>query len=55
MAYAYNPIYSAGRDQQDCGWKPVWVNSLGDPFSKKTLHKNMAGRVAEGEGLEFKL
>jgi hypothetical protein len=24
------------------------------PYHKKTLHKNRAGRVAEGEGLEFK-
>jgi hypothetical protein len=26
---------------------------LGDPILKKTLHKNKAGGVAQGEGPEF--
>jgi hypothetical protein len=54
VAHAYNPSYSGGRDQEDHGSKPAWANSSHDPISKKTLHKNRAGRVAQGEGPEFK-
>jgi hypothetical protein len=49
-----NPSYSAGRDQD--GSKPARANSLNslqNPISK-TLHKNRSGRVAQGEGPEFK-
>jgi hypothetical protein len=28
VAHAYNPSYLGGRDQEDCGLKPVWANSL---------------------------
>jgi hypothetical protein len=45
VAHTYNPRYSGSRDQ---------ANSLKDTISKKTHHKNRAGGVAQGEGLEFK-
>jgi hypothetical protein len=53
VAHACNPSYSVGRDQQDCGLKPAWANSLRDPISKKPNTKR-AGGVAQGEGPEFK-
>jgi hypothetical protein len=30
VAYAYNPSYSGGRDQEDHGSKPAWRYSLQD-------------------------
>jgi hypothetical protein len=39
VAYAYNPSYSGGRDQEDCSSKPAQVNSSQDPISKKTITK----------------
>jgi hypothetical protein len=39
VAHAYNPSYSGGRDQEDCGLKPAWANSLQDLILKKTDHK----------------
>jgi hypothetical protein len=36
---AYNPSYTGGRDQEDCGLKPAWANSSQDPNSKKILTK----------------
>jgi hypothetical protein len=39
VAQACKPSYSGGRDQEDCGSKPYWANSLQDPISKKLLHK----------------
>jgi hypothetical protein len=33
--------------------KPAWANTL-RPYLKKTLHKNRAGGVAEGEGPTIK-
>jgi hypothetical protein len=53
MAYACNPSYSGGRDQEDLGSKPAWAKSSQDPISKKNHHKK-AGRMAQGVGLEFK-
>jgi hypothetical protein len=53
-AHACNPSYSGGRDQEDRGSKPAWLNSSKEPISK-TLQKNWAGEVAQGEGPEFKL
>jgi hypothetical protein len=38
-ADACHPSYLGGRDQEDCGSKPAWANSLRDPFSNKTHHK----------------
>jgi hypothetical protein len=54
MAHTCNPSYSGGRDQEDCGLKAVWANSLQDPISKKNPSQERAGGVAEGEGPEFK-
>jgi hypothetical protein len=33
------PVYSGGRDQEDCGSKPAWANSLQDPMPKKPITK----------------
>jgi hypothetical protein len=32
VAHTCNPSYSGGRDQEDCGSKPAWANSLRDPI-----------------------
>jgi hypothetical protein len=53
VAHAYNPRYSGGRDQEDRGLKPAWANSLQAPILKIPIMKR-AGRVAQGEGLEFR-
>jgi hypothetical protein len=37
VAHACNPSNSGGRDQEDHGFKPTWVNSSGDPIEKKTI------------------
>jgi hypothetical protein len=34
VAHACNPIYSGGRDREDCGSKPSPANSLRDPISR---------------------
>jgi hypothetical protein len=39
VAYACNPSYSGGRDQEDCSLKPGWANSSRDPISKKPITK----------------
>jgi hypothetical protein len=39
VAHAYNPSYSAGRDQEDGSSKPAWANSWQDPISKKPITK----------------
>jgi hypothetical protein len=54
VAYARNPSYSQGRDQEDHGSKSAWVNHLQDPISKRIHHKNRAGGVAQGVGTDFK-
>jgi hypothetical protein len=46
------PSYSGGRDQEDCGSKPVQANSSQNPISKIPITKRV-GRVAQGEGPEF--
>jgi hypothetical protein len=38
VAYAYNPSYSGGRDQEDHSLKPAQANSS-RPYLKKPLHK----------------
>jgi hypothetical protein len=43
MAHAYNPSYSGGRDQEDHGSKPAWVNSSWNPISKKPITKKAGG------------
>jgi hypothetical protein len=54
VAHVCNPSYSGGRDQEDRSSKPAWANRSSRPYLEKTLHKNKAGRVAQGEGPEFK-
>jgi hypothetical protein len=39
VAHTCVPNYSGGRNQEDRTLKPVWPNNLGDPISKKILHK----------------
>jgi hypothetical protein len=39
VAHAYNPSYSGGRGQEDCGSKPAWANSSRDPILKKPFTK----------------
>jgi hypothetical protein len=39
VAHAYNPSYSGGRDQEDCGSKPSLANSSRDPTLKNTSQK----------------
>jgi hypothetical protein len=39
VVQVYNPRYSGGRDQEDCGSKPPPANSSGDPISKKLITK----------------
>jgi hypothetical protein len=39
VAYPCNPSLSGGRDQEDLGSKPAWVNSSQNTVSKTTLHK----------------
>jgi hypothetical protein len=53
VAHTCNPSYSGGRDQEDHVLKPAQANSC-KTLSWKTLHKNRAGGVTQGEGPEFK-
>jgi hypothetical protein len=53
VAHTCNPSYSGGRNQEDLGSKPGWVNNSRDPISKKPSQKRTGG-VAQGEGHEFK-
>jgi hypothetical protein len=53
LAHAYNPSYSGGRDQEDCGSKqPRQI--VCKTLSQKNSSQKRAGRVAQGEGPEFK-
>jgi hypothetical protein len=36
VAHTCNPSYSGGREQEDCGLKPAWENSLPRPYLEKT-------------------
>jgi hypothetical protein len=45
--------YSGGRDEEDRGLKPAQATSSRDSISKIPNTKR-AGRVAQGEGPEFK-
>jgi hypothetical protein len=47
VAHAYNLNYSGGRDQEDHGSKPAWVNSFTRHYLEKTLHKK--GLVSDWE------
>jgi hypothetical protein len=53
VAHTCIPSYSGGRDQKDHSSKAGQANSSGDPISRKPVKKR-AGRVAQGEGPEFK-
>jgi hypothetical protein len=37
MAHAYNPSYSGGRNQEDCGLKPARANSWWNTTLKKPI------------------
>jgi hypothetical protein len=54
VAHTYNPSYSGGRDQEDCGLKPAG-QIVHETLFKKTHHKHRTGGVVQGEGPEFKL
>jgi hypothetical protein len=53
VGHTYNPSYSGGRNQEDCGLKTAWVNSSQDPILKEPITKK-AGGVAQSVGSEFK-
>jgi hypothetical protein len=53
VAHSYNPSYSGGRDQEDCGLKLAQANSLRDPISKIPNTKRDAG-LGQDVGPEFK-
>jgi hypothetical protein len=46
VAHTCNPIYSGGRDQEDCGLKAALANSSQDSISKN-LSQKRAGGVAQ--------
>jgi hypothetical protein len=53
VAHTYNLSYSGGRDQEDVvRSQPRQI--VRETLSRKTLHKNRAGGVAQGECPEFK-
>jgi hypothetical protein len=52
VAHAYNPSYSGGRDQKDCGSKQSQANSLQYLSEENPSHKR-AGRVVQGVGPEI--
>jgi hypothetical protein len=39
VAHACNSSYSGGWDQEDCGSKTAWKNSLPEPISKILIMK----------------
>jgi hypothetical protein len=53
MAYACNPSYSGGSDQEDHSLKPAQANGLWDSIAKIPITKG-AGGVAEDVEPEFK-
>jgi hypothetical protein len=55
VAHIYNPSYSRGRNQEDCGSKPAQVNSWRETHLKKKPITKRANGVAQGEVPEFKL
>jgi hypothetical protein len=40
VAHAYNPSYSRGREQEDCGLKLAWAKQLVKAHLEKTQQKN---------------
>jgi hypothetical protein len=53
VVHACNPSYLGDRDQEDYGLKPALANSSTRPHLRKKKVAG-AGRVAQGEGPEFK-
>jgi hypothetical protein len=51
VAYACNPSYSGGRDQEHLG---LMGKQFSRPYLENAHHKKRAGGVAHGEGPEFK-
>jgi hypothetical protein len=50
VAYAYNPSYSRGRDQEDHGLRPAWgkkkkKKKTSETLSQKSQHKTMTSRL----------
>jgi hypothetical protein len=43
MAHTYNPSYSGGRDQKDCGLNPAQANSSWDYHEKYSTKKRASG------------
>jgi hypothetical protein len=54
VAHIYNPSYSEGRDQENCGSKPAWANISARSYLKKKPFKKRSAEVAQGVGPEFK-
>jgi hypothetical protein len=57
LVHACDSSYSEGRDQEDCGSKPAWTNSSGQPISKKnpnTLKKDwwIGSRCTENKNFQ---
>jgi hypothetical protein len=47
VALTCDPSYSEGRDQEDCGLRPVQANSSAKPYlKKKNPSQKRAGEVA---------
>jgi hypothetical protein len=53
VAHTYNPSYSGGKDQEDCGSKSAWVSSSQDPILKKNPSQKRASVVAQDVSPEF--
>jgi hypothetical protein len=54
VVHAYNPSYSGGRDQEDCGSKPSRMNSSMRPYLEENLSWQSTGGLAQGESPKFK-
>jgi hypothetical protein len=54
VAYACNPSYPGGRNQDDCGSNPAQAYSSVRPYLEKKPSQKRAGGVAQGVGPEFK-
>jgi hypothetical protein len=53
VVHTYNPSYSGGRDQEDCGSKPAHANSSWDHILKIPITKRASG-VIQSEDPKFK-
>jgi hypothetical protein len=50
VVHTYNPSFSGCGNQEDCGLKLAWANSLGDSL-RKTASQGRAGGVTLGVDL----